>query len=91
MKRFSEYLNEDFDTAVYNSDGGISINDPSVVDGINANLERTTARPFRTPYNALEEIRKIFAYYKIFLPNSVFLDQTDGNDVFEISQFGEKT
>jgi len=90
MKRFKEYLNEDFDLAIYNSDGGISIDDPTVVSAINANLERTTARPFITPYNALEEIRKILSYYKIFLPKSVFLDQNHGHDVFQISQFGEK-
>jgi hypothetical protein len=91
MKRFTEYLNEDFDPAIYNSDGGISIEDPSVVDAINSNLEVATACSYRTPYNSLEEIRKVLAYYKIFLPKSIFLDQTDGNDVFEISQFGEKT
>ena len=91
MKRFREYLNEDFDPAIYNSDGGISIEDPTVVDAINSNLEVATACSYRTPYNSLEEIRKVLAYYKIFLPKSIFLDQTDGNDVFEISQFGEKT
>ena len=91
MKRFTEYLNEDFDPAIYNSDGGISIEDPTVVDAINSNLEVATACSYRTPYNSLEEIRKVLAYYKIFLPKSIFLDQTDGNDVFEISQFGEKT
>lgn len=91
MKRFREYLNEDFDPAIYNSDGGISIEDSTVVDAINSTLEVATAFSYRTPYNSLEEIRKVLAYYKIFLPKSIFLDQTDGNDVFEISQFGEKT
>lgn len=90
MKRFTEYLNEDFDPAIYNSDGAISINDPTVVDALNANLDASTSSSFRTPYNALEEVRKVLAYYKIFLPKSIFLDQNHGNDVFEISQFGEK-
>lgn len=90
MKRFTEYLNEDFDPAIHNADGNISINDPTVIDGINANLEAATSCSFRTPYNALEEVRKVLAYYKIFLPKGVFLDQNHGNDVFEISQFGEK-
>lgn len=91
MKRFSEYLKEDFDPSIFNADGGISIDDPTVVDAINSNLERSTSCSYRTPYNALEEVRKVLAYYKIFLPKSVFLDQNHGNDVFEISQFGEKT
>lgn len=90
MKRFTEYLNEDFDTAIFNHDGGISIKDPSVVDAINSNLELATGCDCRTPYIALEEIRKILAYYKIFIPKSIFLDQNHGNDVFEVSQFGEK-
>lgn len=90
MKRFTEYLNEDFDPAIFNADGGISINDPTVVDAINSNLEVSTACSYRTPYNALEEVSKALAYYKIFLPKGVFLDQNHGNDVFEVSQFGEK-
>lgn len=90
MKKFSEYLKEDFDPAIFNADGGISIQDPTVFDAINSNLEVSTSCTFRTPYNALEEIRKMLAYYKIFLPKSVFLDQNHGNDVFEVSQFGEK-
>ena len=91
MKRFTEYLNEDFDPAIFNADGGISITDPSVIDAINSNLEMSTGCDCRTPYIALEEVRKVLAYYKIFLPKSVFLDQNHGNDVFEVSQFGEKT
>lgn len=90
MKKFSEYLSEDFDPAVFNADGAISIKDPSVLDSINSGLEMSTSCGYRTPYNALEEVRKVLAYYKIFLPKSVFLDQNHGNDVFEVSQFGEK-
>ena len=91
MKRFTEYLNEDFDPAVFNADGGISIDDPTVIDAINSNLEMATSCSYRTPYNGLEEVTKTLAYYKIFLPKGVFLDQNHGNDVFEVSQFGEKT
>jgi hypothetical protein len=90
MKKFNEYLKEDFDPAIFNADGGMSINDPTVMDAINSNLEVSTSSTFRTPYNALEEIRKVLAYYKIFLPKSMFLDENHGNDVFEVSQFGEK-
>lgn len=91
MNRILKHLYEDFDPAIYNSDGNISIDDPEVVDGINASLEASTSCACRTPYISLEEIRKVLAYYKIFLPKSGFLDQNHGYDVFEISQFGEKT
>ena len=90
MNRILKHLYEDFDPAIYNSDGNISINDSEVVDAINANLEASTSCSCRTPYISLEEIRKVLAYYKIFLPKSGFLDQNHGYDVFEISQFGEK-
>jgi hypothetical protein len=85
-----KYIQEDFDPAIHNSDGTISVDDENAVDAINANLEASTARAFRTPYIALEEIRKVLSYYKIFLPSSVFLDKNSGYDVFEVSQFGEK-
>jgi hypothetical protein len=87
MKR---YFKEDFDPAIYNSEGEISIDNPAVVDAINANLDAETYCSFITPYVGLEKIRKILAYYKIFIPKSTVLDQNHGNDVFEISQFGMK-
>ncbi len=86
MKR---YFKEDFDPAIYNSSGNISLDDAAVVDSINSNLEVETSCAFITPYVALEKIRKVLAYYKIFLPKGNMLDQNHGNDVFEISQFGE--
>lgn len=82
---------EDFDPSINVEGGSIDINDEAVVDAINRNLSAVTADSGVTPYVKLEKIRKILAYYKIFIPHTVFLEGDEGNEVFEISQFGEKS
>lgn len=81
---------EDFDPSTNVEGGSIDINDEAVVDAINRNISSVTASACVTPYVALEKVRKILAYYKIFLPQTVFLEGDEGNEVFEINQFGEK-
>lgn len=81
---------EDFDPSTNVEGGSIDINDEAVVDAINRNISAVTSSATVTPYIALEKIRKVLAYYKIFLPQTVFLEGDEGNEVFEISQFGEK-
>lgn len=81
---------EDFDPSTNVEGGSIDINDEAVVDAINRNISAVTASSCVTPYVKLEKIRKILAYYKIFIPHTVFLEGDEGNEVFEISQFGEK-
>ena len=82
---------EDFDPSTNVEGGSIDINDEAVVDAINRNISAITSSSTVTPYIALEKIRKILAYYKIFLPQTAFLEGDEGNEVFEISQFGEKS
>lgn len=82
---------EDFDPSTNVEGGSIDINDMAVVDAINRNISAITSSSIVTPYIALEKIRKILAYYKIFLPQTAFLEGDEGNEVFEISQFGEKS
>lgn len=84
------YIQEDFDPSINVEGGSIDINDDAVEDAINRYLSAVTARSVVTPYIALEKIRKILAYYKIFIPQTVFLEGDEGNEVFEISQFGDK-
>lgn len=81
---------EDFDPSTNVEGGSIDINDEAVVDAINRNISAITSNAIVTPYVAFEKIRKILAYYKIFIPQTVFLEGDEGNEVFEISQFGEK-
>lgn len=81
---------EDFDPSTNVEGGSIDINDEAVVDAINRNISSVTASACVTPYVALEKVRKILAYYKIFLPQTVFLEGDEGNEVFDINQFGEK-
>lgn len=82
---------EDFDPSINVEGGSIDINDEAVVDAINRNISAVTSSATVTPYIALEKIRKVLAYYKIFIPHTVFLEGDEGNEVFEISQFGEKS
>jgi hypothetical protein len=84
------YIQEDFDPSINVEGGSIDINDDAVEDAINRYLSAVTAKSVVTPYIALEKIRKILAYYKIFLPQTAFLEGDEGNEVFEISQFGDK-
>lgn len=84
------YIKEDFDPSINVEGGSIDINDDAVEDAINRYISAVTAKACVTPYIALEKIRKILAYYKIFIPQTVFLEGDEGNEVFEISQFGDK-
>jgi hypothetical protein len=84
------YIQEDFDPSINVEGGSIDINDDAVEDAINRYISAVTAKSVVTPYIALEKIRKILAYYKIFIPQTAFLEGDEGNEVFEISQFGEK-
>jgi hypothetical protein len=83
-------VEEDFDTSINVEGGSIDINDDAVLDAVNRKLAGLTTKSCITPYIKLQKIRELLAYYNIFLPQTVFLEGDDGNEVFEISQFGEK-
>jgi hypothetical protein len=85
-----KYIQEDFDPSINVEGGSIDIKDSAVEDAINRYISAVTAKSCVTPYIALEKVRKILAYYKIFLPQTVFLEGDEGHEVFEISQFGDK-
>jgi hypothetical protein len=85
-----KYIQEDFDPSINVEGGSIDIKDSAVEDAINRYISAVTAKSCVTPYIALEKVRKILAYYKIFLPQTVFLESDEGHEVFEISQFGDK-
>lgn len=90
MKKFKEYLAEEVLPQSLSDKGFIGIEDESVRDNINSLLNGVTTKPVVTPYISLERVRKVLAYYHIFLPANQFMRGDCGNKVFNISQFGEK-
>ena len=83
-------LREDVDPTVNVEGGSIDIKDEAVLDSINRGLAAATAGCVITPYIALEKVRKVLAYYKIFIPQTNFLEGDEGQEVFAVSQFGLK-
>lgn len=81
---------EDFDPSINVEGGSIDLSDSAVVDAANRYIANITSKACVTPYIALEKIRKILSYYKVFLPQTAFLEGDEGNEVFDVSQFGEK-
>lgn len=81
---------EDFDPSINVEGGSIDFNDSAVIDSANRYISNVTAKAVVTPYISLEKIRKILSYYKVFLPQTAFLEGDEGNEVFDVSQFGEK-
>lgn len=82
-------LREEVDIAPYVERGVIDVHDPAVRDNINTLLTGALGQCFITPYIALEKVRKVLAYYHIFLPKTTFLEGDRGVEVFDIKQFGE--
>lgn len=82
-------LREEVDIAPYVERGVIDVSDPAARDNINTLLTGALGPCFLTPYIALEKVRKVLAYYHIFLPKTTFLEGDRGVEVFTVKQFGE--
>ena len=82
-------LREEVDIAPYVDRGVIDVHDHAVKDNINTLLNGALGQCFITPYIALEKVRKVLAYYHIFLPKTTFLEGDRGVEVFNVNQFGE--
>ena len=82
-------LREEVDIAPYVERGVVGVSDPAVRDNINTLLTGALGPCFITPYIALEKVRKVLAYYHIFLPKTTFLEGDRGVEVFTVNQFGE--
>lgn len=91
MKKFRDFLNEEIMPYAHTEKGFVGVDNGPVRDNINVHLTAITARPYATPYHALEMVRKVLAPFHISLPATNFLDGDSGHEVFEIAQFGEKT
>lgn len=83
-------IHEDLDSAFNVEKGSISVDNDAVIDTINSYLSRVTSKSYITPYIAMENVRKVLTYYKIFIPQNVFLEDDEGHEVFEVNQFGDK-
>jgi hypothetical protein len=82
-------LREEVDIAPYVERGVIDVSDPAARDNINTLLTGALGPCFLTPYIALEKVRKVLAYYHIFLSKTTFLEGDRGVEVFTVNQFGE--
>lgn len=90
MKKFREYLNEEMMPYAQTEKGFVGVDNGPVRDNINIHLASITAKPYATPYHAMEMVRKVLAPFSIFPPSMNFLDGDSGHEIFEISQFGDK-
>lgn len=90
MKTFKEFINEEMMPYAQTEKGFVGVDNGPVRDNINIHLSAITAKPYATPYHAMEMIRKVLAPFHIFPPSTNFLDGNSGHEVFEINQFGNK-
>ncbi len=90
MKKFKEFLNEEMMPFAQTEKGFVGVDNGPVRDNINIHLASITAKPYATPYHAMEMVRKVLAPFSIFPPHMNFLDGDSGHEVFEINQFGDK-
>jgi hypothetical protein len=90
MKSFKDFLNEEMMPYAQTEKGFVGVDNGPVRDNINIHLAAITAKPYATPYHAIEMVRKVLAPFHIFIPAMNFLDGDSGHEVFEINQFGDK-
>jgi hypothetical protein len=57
---------------------------------MNRNIAAELSRSWMNPYGGWVKVRKVLSMYNIFLPNVFFKDETDGEEVIALSQFGDK-
>ena len=80
-------MNEEMMPYAQTEKGFVGVDNGPVRDNINIHLTAITARPYATPYHALEMVRKVLAPFHIGLPATNFLAGDSGHEIFEINQF----
>lgn len=90
MKSFKEYLSEETMPQALADKEFVGVESEAVRDNINNLIKGVTAKPFVTPYIALERVRKVLAYFHISLPAHNFMQGDYGYNIFNINQFGSK-
>lgn len=88
---FKDYINENDITKLIVQTGVDSkgLDNPLTIQAINAQLARTTCDTFITPYVGLGAIARVLAYANIILPQYTFLDNDEGEVVFDATQIGK--
>lgn len=90
MKSFKQFIKEETMPYAVTASGSINIEDPSVLDGLNALLAGVTNGKFVTPYIAFERVQKALANFLIFPSRPTFLEGDSGVYTAPVSQFGDK-
>lgn len=91
MKTFKAYVSEDIDPSILAKSAEVDIRNPDVLENVNVLLDGVSVESFPTPYIGLERVRKVLAYFKIFIPGGQFLSGASGHEIIPIEQFGFKT
>lgn len=68
----------------------VDLSKSSTRNEINRNIAAELSREWMNPYGGWARVRKILSMYSIFLPNVIFKDEEEGEEIVVLSQFGEK-
>ena len=83
-------LYEEVNPFQFTAKGKMNVDDEAVRDNINSLLTGALMSCTLTPYIALEKVRKVLAYYHIYLPGVPFMEGDRGVQVFDVNQYGLK-
>lgn len=89
MKSFKQYLSEgDVPIASTQREVKADLNDPVVIDELNRTLSLVTGSGCVNPYSGLVKVSKVLSTYGISLPQITYLPEPNGEEVFEVQQWG---
>lgn len=92
MLKFKEYITEggyNVPVVTINKEK-VDLSRRDTRNEINRNLSAELAKEFINPYGGWERLRKILIMYGIALPNILFQDAEEGEEVVAINQFGDR-
>jgi hypothetical protein len=92
MLKFSEFITEGgYGVPVVSlSKDKVDLAKENTRNEINRNIAAELSRTWMNPYGGWMKIRKVLSMYNIFLPNVIFQDEEEGEEVIAIQQFGDK-
>jgi hypothetical protein len=92
MLKFGEFIAEGgYHVPVVSiSKDKVDLSDFTTRNEINRNIAAELSREWMNPYGGWSRIRKILSLYNIFLPNVIFKDEEEGEEIVVLSQFGDK-